>query len=878
MNKEVPQDSYSKQEGLHYNHKDLEIKWQKVWEKMGIDNTSDPKTGENTYYALSMFPYPSGTLHMGHVRNYVITDVLARYHRMKGYKVLQPMGWDAFGLPAENAAIERGINPEEWTKKNINQMRKQLKRLGLSIDWDREFATCDADYYQWTQYLFLELFESKLAYQKEAEVNWDPIDKTVLANEQVDSNGKSWRSGAKVEKRLLKQWFLKITEYAPNLIADLDRLTGWPESVKTMQSNWIGKSKGSFLKFELCNINDRFIEVFTTRPDTLFGATYLVVAPEHPIIDSIIRPNNEKRIKQFKRDVSLINDLERTSEHRDKNGIDTGIEVLNPATNQKIPLWVGDYVLPNYGSGAVMGVPAHDERDYKFSQKYKLPIKFVITKKDLDKNIPTDRAYTDEGILINSNEFNGLQSEVAREMIIGKAQREGWGQPKTIYRLRDWLISRQRYWGCPIPIIHCKECGVVAVEKKDLPVKLPKLLEISTKGKSKLKTSNEWLITPCPKCGKESIRETDTMDTFMCSSWYFLRFTDSANKNMPFSLEKTNKWMPVDQYVGGVEHAILHLLYSRFFTKALSKKGLIDVNEPFSKLLTQGMVQGITYKNPYTFKYIAPTRVKDKSNPKDPVTGDKLEVFYEKMSKSKYNGIDPTEVIDKYGVDTSRLFVLFKAPPEKDLEWNDSDVEGQYRFICRLWRLIQRLSEKPLNETRKGMKFEYKIYDKDDLSASEKGLRRSVHQAISSITEDLEGEPQFNTAISELMKLSNSINENFDLVSEDVLVEALSTLILLIAPFAPHVAEEFWSQVGFTDSIHLMTWPKVDETALIREELKIIIQVNGKVRGSIMVEANIGKEEITNLVKEGDVAQKWLQGEEAKRIIYVPGKLINLVK
>ncbi len=867
------QKSLNSKERPLYNPHELEIKWQKQWEANGLDLTIEPDPGDKTFYALSMFPYPSGTLHMGHVRNYVITDVLARFHRMKGYKVLQPMGWDAFGLPAENAAIERGVSPSNWTKNNICQMREQLKRLGLSIDWNREFATCDSEYYRWTQYLFLELFDSGLAYQKEAIVNWDPIDKTVLANEQVDPDGKSWRSGAVVEKKLLKQWFLKITDYAPKLLNDLNGLIDWPERVKTMQSNWIGKSEGVTIQFKLENSAEEYIEVFTTRADTLFGVTYLVLAPEHPLLDNIVSREQKPKLEHFKDSINQLSDMERASDRREKCGINIGTNALHPITGEPIPLWVGDYVLPHYGSGIVMGVPAHDQRDFKFAKKYDLPIKYVIKNPNINE-ASEDFAFTDEGIMFNSSIYNGKKSKEVKLEIIKKGEEEGWAKSQTNYKLRDWLISRQRYWGCPIPIIHCVSCGTVPLNINDLPLKLPPLEGKLSKGDSELTKDIDWVDTICPKCSGPAKRETDTMDTFMCSSWYFLRFTDPKNNSKPFSYETSDKWLPVSQYVGGIEHAILHLLYARFFTKALFDKHLVKIKEPFQKLLTQGMVQGVTYKNPRSGAYIHQSKIQDKSSPLDPNSGEKLEVIYEKMSKSKYNGVDPSGVIDKFGADTSRLFILFKAPPEKDLEWDDADVEGQYRFICRLCKLVKRVTNK--FDTRKLKKFKID-YTKQNLTKEDKELRRLVHMAIISVTEDLEDNPQFNTAISELMKLSNAINEMFDVVSDTLLLESTIVLIKLLAPFAPHISEEFWFQLQKEKSVHLSEWPKHDNDAITKDSFELIIQVKGKVRGSIQAPANADNNELERLVLSSEISKKWLLGKDPRRIIIVPGKLVNLV-
>ena len=584
---------------------------------------------------------------MGHVRNYVITDVIARLKRLQGYRVLHPMGWDAFGLPAENAAIDRNIPPADWTKQNIAQMRQQLQTLGLSIDWDREVATCFPDYYKWTQWLFLQFYQSGLAYQKEAAVNWDPIDQTVLANEQVDSEGYSWRSGAKVERKLLRQWFLKITDYAEQLLTDLDKLSGWPDRVKLMQENWIGKSVGAYLEFPVKD-SDEKIAVFTTRPDTVYGVTYVVLAPEHPLTQKVTVAQQKAAVDAFIEEVSNESEIERTAEDKPKRGILTGGTVINPFNGEEIPILIADYVLYEYGTGAVMGVPAHDTRDFKFATEKQLPIKVVIVPENSEDNNPTlTEAYTEPGIMVNSGDFDGMQSTEGKTAIIDYAEKQGYGKARIQYRLRDWLISRQRYWGCPIPVVHCPNCGTVPVPDADLPVKLPENVEFTGRGASPLAKMDDWINVPCPNCSEPAKRETDTMDTFIDSSWYYLRYTDAINDQEAFKLEKANDWMNVDQYVGGIEHAILHLLYSRFFTKVLRDRGLVNVDEPFNRLLTQGMVQATAYKNPKTGKYIPVDKVNPES-PKDPDTGDDLEVFYEKMSKSKYNGVDPKTVLGKY--------------------------------------------------------------------------------------------------------------------------------------------------------------------------------------------------------------------------------------
>ena len=857
-----------------YNAADIEQKWQQTWAESGINKTSE--SDKPKFYALSMFPYPSGNLHMGHVRNYVITDVIARYKKMLGYRVLHPMGWDAFGLPAENAAIARNIPPATWTYQNVAQMREQLKELGLSLDWEREVTTCSPDYYKWTQWLFLQFFAAELAYQKEAAVNWDPVDQTVLANEQVDSEGYSWRSGAKVERKLLTQWFLKITDYAEQLLQDLDQLTGWPERVKTMQANWIGKSIGAYLEFPIVGM-DRKVAVFTTRPDTVYGVTYVVLAPEHPLTPQVTTSEQKEAVEKFIEEVSNESEIDRTAEDKPKRGITTGGKAINPFNGEEIPILIADYVLYEYGTGAVMGVPAHDVRDFKFATENDLPIKTVIVPENTNvgavreqplpkqplPELSLQEAYTEPGIMVNSGDFDGTPSTEGKTKIIQYAEKQGYGKARIQYRLRDWLISRQRYWGCPIPIIHCPSCGQVPVPDADLPVKLPENVEFTGKGASPLSQVSDWVNVPCPSCGESAKRETDTMDTFIDSSWYFLRYTDANNPEQVFTPEKVNDWMPVDQYVGGIEHAILHLLYSRFFTKVLRDRGLLNFDEPFKRLLTQGMVQGLTYQNPNTQKFI-PSADVNPEEPKDPETGEALEVFYLKMSKSKYNGVDPKEVITNYGADTARMFILFKAPPEKDLEWDAADVEGQFRFLNRVWtQVVNYDSAQVANRT-------------ESLSKPEKDLRRAIHTAIKEVSEDLEGDYQFNTAVSELMKLSNALKEA-KCVDSVVYKEGINTLILLLAPFAPHMSEELWHKLGNKDSVHLQTFPEVDTDALVVDEITLVIQFMGKTRGKIQVPANCDKATLEKLATESEVAQKYLEGKEIRKVIVVPNKLVNFV-
>ena len=843
-----------------YKPSDIEGKWQKIWEDDNLYNTDEQASNKEKFYALSMFPYPSGNLHMGHVRNYVITDLIARFQRFQGKVVLHPMGWDAFGLPAENAAIERGINPDKWTKQNIAHMKSQLKLLGLSVDWDREFATCDENYYVWTQFLFLELHKAGLVYQKESEVNWDPIDNTVLANEQVDSEGKSWRSGAIVEKKLLTQWFLKITDYAEELLQDLEKLNEWPERVKIMQENWIGKSIGTNINFKIKEFKKEKIQVFTTRPDTLFGVTYLAISVNHPLIKKISDNKILSKLENLK-----IYLQESKDKDQKKIGIPTNLIAINPINSKEIPIWIASYVLDEYGTGAVMGVPAHDERDFEFAKINSIDIKQVIIK-DKDKSTSElTNAFTDNGFLINSNNFDGLNNSDAKKHISEHGERNGWAENKIQFRLRDWLISRQRYWGCPIPIIKCTNCGSVPVNKKDIPVRLPNEIKISSNKINSLGSNQSWINTTCPKCGNLASRETDTMDTFMCSSWYFLRYPSSKSLTKPFEKEKINKWLPVDQYVGGVEHAILHLLYARFLTKALRDNNLFDIDEPFKRLLTQGMVQSAAYKNSITGKYISPTDIKDITNPKDPKDNSKLEVLFEKMSKSKYNGIDPESVIKKYGADTARMFILFKAPPEKDLEWGDSDVEGQYRFLCRIWKLFLDYTNNDISHEANNLKQE-----------NESSLLKSINIAIKEISNDIKNN-QFNTAISELMKFYNSISSNLNHVNKDLRREALMKFCILLAPFAPHISDEIWHLIGNSKSVHLEKWPVFDEDALKENSYELVIQINGKVRDKINVEINISDDEIKEKTLIRPNVKKWIDNKTIRKIIIVKGRIINIV-
>ncbi|MEN9269640.1 MAG: leucine--tRNA ligase [Thermostichales cyanobacterium HHBFW_bins_127] len=855
-----------------YNPAAIEPKWQQYWQQLALDRTPElPAPGQRKFYALSMFPYPSGNLHMGHVRNYTITDVIARVKRMQGYAVLHPMGFDAFGLPAENAALDKGIPPAQWTYQNIAQMEDQLRRLGLAYDWERKVVTCHPDYYRWTQWIFLKLWEAGLAYQKEAAVNWDPVDQTVLANEQVDSEGRSWRSKALVEKRMLKQWFLKITHYAEELLQDLEQLRGWPERVRVMQENWIGRSTGAEVTFTT-EQGDPLL-VFTTRPDTLWGVTFMVLAPEHPLVEKLATPEQAAAVKDYQQAAARRSEIDRTAEDREKTGVWTGSYAINPVNGAKIPIWIADYVLMGYGTGAIMAVPAHDQRDFEFARTFGLPIQVVVQPPDTPPNTDIDltAAWTGGGVMINSGPLNGIPvgkgegESVAQAIAYLEAQ--GLGRRQVTYRLRDWLISRQRYWGCPIPMIHCPQCGLVPVPESDLPVLLPETVQITGRGGSPLAQLPEWLQVPCPRCGAPARRETDTMDTFIDSSWYFLRFTDAQNQTAIFDPEKVNTWMPVDQYVGGIEHAILHLLYSRFFTKFLRDQGLLTCDEPFLRLLTQGMVQGLTYVNPNRQdkdRWIPAARVRwdEQNQPRDPETGELLQVMYATMSKSKGNGVDPEDVLRHYGADTARMFILFKAPPEKDLEWDEADVEGQYRFLQRVWRLV------------------FEEVHGENLPSGDPGagkeLRRAIHTAIRAVSEDIEEGYQFNTAIAELMKLSNALSDS-PLKGSPLYREGLETLVVLLAPFAPHISEELWHALGKGDSVHRAPWPRWDPEALLVDTVTMVVQINGKLRDQFQAPANADAATVQQLAQQTEGAKRYLENRSIKKVIVVPNKLVNFV-
>lgn len=818
-----------------YNFTDIEPKWQQKWDKSNIYAVHEDKTKEK-YYVLEMFPYPSGNLHMGHVRNYSIGDVVARFKKMQGFNVLHPMGWDAFGLPAENAAIKHGIPPAKWTWDNIYNMKAQLKAMGISYDWEREIATCHPNYYKWTQWLFLQLFHKGLAYKKYALVNWCPSCNTVLANEQVVNDGCE-RCNTQVIKKNLDQWFFKITDYADRLLDDLDKLPGWPDKVKIMQKNWIGRSEGAEVKF-ITEMGHE-LKVFTTRPDTLFGVTYMVLAPEHPLVMELTKgTEREEEVKEFVNKVSKQKAEDRTSEEGEKEGVFTGSYAINPMNGEKIPIWIANYVLMDYGTGAIMAVPAHDQRDFEFAKKYGLPIRVVIRPKDMDLDGETmSEAYAGPGQMVNSGEFNGLSVEKGIIKVIDYLEKTNKGIKQVNYRLRDWLISRQRYWGAAIPIIYCDKCGIVPVPEDQLPVLLPEQVEFKPSGESPLKDPSFWK-TSCPTCGEEARRETDTMDTFVCSSWYFLRYASPKSDKQAFEKDKVDYWMNVDQYIGGVEHAILHLMYARFFTKVMYDLGLVSVEEPFQNLLTQGMV------------------LKDGG----------------KMSKSRGNVVSPEEIISRYGADTARLFILFAAPPERDLEWSDQGVEGCFRFLNRVWRLVYAyhrhldgIAERPI------------IHKKAD-----KDIYHALNAAIKKVTDDIDQRFNFNTAISSIMELINSLyqykdNVEFTQQNLPLIKETLNKLTLLLAPFAPHIAEELWQVLGNKGSVHSQKWPDYEAAALLQDTVTVVIQINGKVRGKLTLPTGADEQQVREAINNDEKINKHLTGKEIVKFIYVKDKLVNMV-
>lgn len=858
-----------------YNPQQLESAMQAYWEEAKM-HRADRGDGDR-FYCLSMFPYPSGKLHMGHMRNYTICDVISRYQIMCGKRVLQPMGWDAFGLPAENAAMAHGVPPAQWTRDNIAHMRQQLKALGFAIDWDRELATCDPDYYRWNQWFFLRLLARGVAYQKTGVVNWDPVDQTVLANEQV-VDGRGWRTGALVEKREIPMYYLRITDYADELLNALDDLPGWPERVRTMQANWIGRSEGAEVVFQC---GDQSIEVFTTRPDTLMGATFMAVAAEHPIAKraSEGRPDIQAFIESCQQGGVSEADLAT----QEKRGIDTGLSATHPLTGEAVPIFIANYVLMSYGSGAVMAVPAHDARDFEFANQYGLPIQPVI-------ELPDGRAYDDQcwhddyatktGRLIHSGPYDGLTVTEGFDAIVRDLEAKGCGQKKVQFRLRDWGISRQRYWGCPIPIIHCPDCGSVPVPEEDLPVVLPEHLVPDGSG-NPLNKCEEFLHVACPRCGAAARRETDTMDTFVDSSWYFLRYTCPDNDQAMVD-EQTEAWMPVDQYIGGIEHAILHLLYARFWTKLMKDDGLVDVAEPFKHLLTQGMVLAETYYREDEAgrkQWFNPSDVEVEHDQKGRVVSAKLVADgqpvipggIEKMAKSKNNGVDPAALVAQYGADTVRLFSMFAAPPEQSLEWSDAGVEGAWRFLKRLWGGVQsHVAENGICDSAQA----------NNLEREEAlDLNRQLHEAILKVADDFGRRYAFNTAIATLMSLSNELSRFEPSSNEErALVQSVwEGLVQMLAPVVPHVSEALWKQLGHEHSVFDAGWPKADESALVRQKVTVVVQVNGKVRERLTVAPGLDKETLQGIAVEADNVMRFLEGKEIHKVIIVPDKLVNIV-
>ncbi|MBR0468978.1 MAG: leucine--tRNA ligase [Mogibacterium sp.] len=819
-----------------YNFSEIESKWQKIWAEEGAFRTVEDDSKEK-YYVLEMFPYPSGKLHMGHVRNYSIGDVIARYKKMAGYNVLHPMGYDSFGLPAENAAIQHNAEPAKWTYDNMDEMDRQLASMGLSYDWDRRVATCTPEYYRWTQWIFIQFFKKGLAYKKDNPVNWCPSCQTVLANEQV-VDGKCERCHTEVTKKNLSQWYLKITDYADRLLQNLDKLEGWPDKVKTMQRNWIGKSYGANIDFTIKD-SDKTLEVFTTRADTLFGATYMVMSPEHPFVNELVagRPE-EAAVLEYQEKARRMTDIERTSTSSEKTGVFTGRYAVNPVNGKEIPIYISDYVLMGYGTGAIMAVPAHDQRDFDFARKFGLEIIPVVDPEDPSIDLyDLKEAFVAEGKMINSGKFNGMNNKEAIPAMIEWLNEQGIGDKTVNFRLRDWLISRQRYWGAPIPMIWCEECGWVPEKEENLPVLLPADVEFTGKGESPITTSKSFIDTVCPCCGRPAKREVDTMDTFVDSSWYFLRYCDPHNDKAPFDRDKADYWMDVDQYIGGVEHAILHLMYARFFQMFLHDIGLSKEEEPFRNLLTQGMV------------------IKDGA----------------KMSKSLGNVVSPAEIQAKYGSDTARLFILFAAPPEKELDWSDEGVEGSYRFLNRVYRLVYEY----INDIRGDAEVpaEFKAENEAD-----KSLNFMLNSTIKKVTEDAGGRFNFNTAIASIMEL---VNEMYKYKNGDINLplfnKAVETLLTLLDPFSPHIAEELWSQLGHEDRLYNRAWPVCDAAALVKDEVQIILQINGKLKDKLMLPNNSEKEVVEEAARASERFIEAADGRDVIKVIYVPNKIINFV-
>ena len=885
-----------------YKPSEIEKKWQDKWFEEDVFKSENKIEGKENYYVLEMFAYPSGKLHVGHLRNYAIGDAIARYKKMKGFNVLHPFGWDSFGLPAENAAIDNGAHPGKWTKANIDNMRRQMKLMGLSYDWNRELSTYTPEYYKWNQKFFIEMYKKGLVYKKKSYVNWCPDCNTVLANEQVE-DGKCWRHGkTDVIQKELSQWYFKITEYAEELLQGHEELRGhWPEQVLTMQKNWIGKSTGSEVDFILdykfendgnshLKLNDNgevVISVFTTRPDTLYGVTYATVAPEHPLVEEIILKENPSIREAVER---MINEdkIARTAEDKEKEGVFSGLYVINPVNGEKVQLWIANYVLMDYGTGAVMAVPAHDERDFQFSKKYNLDLKIVVNPVDKNGNLEEvsvekiENALVNSGVLVNSEEFNGLNSNEAKEKITEKLEKIGLGKKTVNYRLHDWLISRQRYWGTPIPVIYDEDGNIYLEEEANLPVKLPTDIEFSGKG-NPLETSEEFKNVILPN-GKKGRRETDTMDTFVDSSWYYLRYLDSHNDKEPFKKEDADNWTPVHQYIGGIEHAVMHLLYARFFHKSLRDLGYVDTNEPFKRLLTQGMVLGPSYYSQNERRYLFPKEVEMKDGkPVSKETGEELATKVEKMSKSKNNGVDPEEIVKEYGADSSRVFTLFAAPPEKELEWNMNGLAGAYRFINRLYLLISSTAD--FSDKNASKENNYGI-NLDARSEKDKEIQKKLHQTVKKVTDSIEDDFHFNTAIAAIMELLNDMTtykqnviDKNDISSESKKVwhEVLEKVILLIAPFAPHIADELWSDLGNTTLTFEEEWPTFDEKLTVENNFNLVLQVNGKVRDMLPAQIGISKDDAEKLAFSSEKVQKFIKGKEVVKVIVVPNKLVNIV-
>ena len=888
-----------------YKPEQIEKKWQEKWQEKNVFKSENKVEGKQNYYTLEMFAYPSGKLHVGHLRNYAIGDAIARYKKMKGFNVLHPFGWDSFGLPAENAAIDNGAHPGQWTKANIDNMRRQLKLMGLSYDWDREISTYTPEYYKWNQLFFIEMYKKGLVYKKRSYVNWCPDCNTVLANEQVE-DGKCWRhSKTDVIQKELSQWYLKITDYAEELLQGHEELKGhWPDKVLAMQKNWIGKSTGSEINFVLdykfdsnsqdkeSNLNignngEVIIPVFTTRADTLFGVTYAVIAPEHPLVEEIVLKENPSLKEAVDK---MINEdkINRTAEDKEKEGMFTGLYVINPVNNEKVPLWIGNYVLMDYGTGAVMAVPAHDERDFFFAKKYNLPVRIVINPVDKDGNSEKivveemEGAYTLNGILVNSDEFDGTKNTEAKIKITEKLEKEGKGKKTVNYRLHDWLISRQRYWGTPIPVIYDEDGNIHLEEKENLPVKLPTDIEFNGKG-NPLETSEEFKNVILPN-GKKGRRETDTMDTFVDSSWYYLRYLDSHNTEKPFEKANADSWTPVDQYIGGIEHAVMHLLYARFFHKALRDMGLVETNEPFKRLLTQGMVLGPSYYSQNERKFYFPKDVEIKDTKAfSKSTGEELTVKIEKMSKSKNNGVDPEEIVKEYGADPARVFTLFAAPPEKELEWNVNGLAGAYRFINRLFLIISDSFE--FADKNAGKEDNYGI-DLSKRSEKDEEIQKKLHQTVKKVTESIEDDFHFNTAIAAVMELLNDMTtykqevidkNDVSTESKKIWKEVLDKVILLIAPFAPHIADELWEIIGNTTFTFEEEWPTFEEELTKEHKMNLVVQINGKIRETIPAKIGLPKEEYEKLAFDSEKIKKAVEGKEIVKVIVVPNKLVNIV-